>query len=140
MSAVGRATLAYKETQRQTQRRPASSRRIGAQPARQFVGRGDGAITLPGVLLPELAGSALSLDVLRQMADTGSAWPMVEGTGRIYGLWVIERVTETRTLFFADGTPRRIEFSLELKRIDDGRTDLLGSVLGTAGNLLRRIL
>lgn len=45
------------------------------------------------------------------MADTGSAWPMVEGTGRIYGLWVIERVTETRTLFFADGTPRRIEFS-----------------------------
>ncbi|MFO6116654.1 phage tail protein, partial [Pseudomonas aeruginosa] len=87
-----------------------------------------------------LAGSALSLDVLRQMADTGSAWPMVEGTGRIYGLWVIERVTETRILFFADGTPRRIEFSLELKRIDDGRTDLLGSVLGTAGSLLRRIL
>ncbi|HEK1560297.1 TPA: phage tail protein, partial [Pseudomonas aeruginosa] len=120
--------------------RHASSSRIGAQPARQFVGRGDDTITLPGVLLPELAGSALSLDVLRQMADTGSAWPMVEGTGRIYGLWVIERVTETRTLFFADGTPRRIEFSLELKRIDDGRTDLLGSVLGTAGNLLRRIL
>lgn len=97
-------TLAYQEFQRQTEWRHASSSRIGAQPARQFVGRGDDAITLPGVLLPELAGSALSLDVLRQMADTGSAWPMVEGTGRIYGLWVIERVTETRTLFFADGT------------------------------------
>ncbi|MGK3078844.1 phage tail protein, partial [Pseudomonas aeruginosa] len=92
-------TLAYQEFQRQTEWRHVSSSRIGAQPARQFIGRGDDAITLPGVLLPELAGSALSLDVLRQMADTGSAWPMVEGTGRIYGLWVIERVTETRTLF-----------------------------------------
>ena len=45
-------TLAYQEFQRQTEWRHASSSRIGAQPARQFVGRGDDAITLPGVLLP----------------------------------------------------------------------------------------
>ncbi|MDG4344400.1 phage tail protein, partial [Pseudomonas aeruginosa] len=40
-------TLAYQEFQRQTEWRHASSSRIGAQPARQFVGRGDDAITLP---------------------------------------------------------------------------------------------
>ena len=133
-------TLAYQELQRQTDWRHPSSARFGANPARQFAGRGDDAITLPGVILPELAGSALSLDVLRTMADTGKAWPLVEGTGRILGVWVIESITETRTLFFPDGAARRIEFSISLKRIDDGQVDKLGAALGGLGNILRGVL
>lgn len=133
-------TLAYQELQRQTEWRHPSSSRVGTNPARQFAGRGDDTLTLPGILLPELAGSLLSLDALREMANTGRAYPMVEGSGRILGLWVIERVSETRTLFFPDGTPRRIEFSLGLTRVDDGRTDLLGAASATGVNILRRIL
>lgn len=133
-------TLAYQELQRQTDWRHPSSSRVGTNPARQFAGRGDDAITLPGVLLPELAGSLLSLDVLRMMADTGKAWPLVEGTGRILGIWVIESISETKTLFFPDGAARRIEFSISLKRIDDGQVDKLGAALGSAGNILRRLL
>ena len=133
-------TAAYQEMQRQTDWRHPSSNRIGAQPARQFLGRGEDAITLPGILLPELAGTILSLDALRQMADTGKAWPMVEGTGRLCGLWVIENLTETRSIFFADGAARRIEFNLALKRIDDGRVDLLGSSASTGLNILRGLL
>lgn len=133
-------TLAYQELQRQTEWRHPSSSRVGTNPARQFAGRGDDTLTLPGILLPELAGSLLSLDALREMANTGRAYPMVEGSGRILGLWVIERVSETRSLFFPDGTPRRIEFSLGLTRVDDGRTDLLGVASATGVNILRRIL
>lgn len=133
-------TLAYQELQRQTEWRHPSSSRVGTNPARQFAGRGDDTLTLPGILLPELAGSLLSLDALREMANTGRAYPMVEGSGRILGLWVIERLSETRTLFFPDGTPRRIEFSLGLTRVDDGRTDLLGAASATGVNILRRIL
>lgn len=133
-------TLAYQELQRQTEWRHPSSSRVGTNPARQFAGRGDDTLTLPGILLPELAGSLLSLDALREMANTGRAYPMVEGSGRILGLWVIERVIETRSLFFPDGTPRRIEFSLGLTRVDDGRTDLLGAASATGVNILRRIL
>ncbi|SFA66555.1 phage tail protein [Metapseudomonas otitidis] len=133
-------TLAYQELQRQTEWRHPSSSRVGTNPARQFAGRGDDTLTLPGILLPELAGSLLSLDALREMANTGKAYPMVEGSGRILGLWVIERVSETRTLFFPDGTPRRIEFSLGLTRVDDGRTDLLGAASAMGVNILRRIL
>ncbi|KJH73910.1 phage tail protein [Pseudomonas sp. ES3-33] len=133
-------TAAYQEMQRQTDWRHPSSNRIGAQPARQFLGRGEDAITLPGIILPELAGTTLSLDALRLMADTGKAWPMVEGTGRLCGLWVIENLTETRSLFFADGAARRIEFNLALKRIDDGRIDLLGSSISTGLNILRGLL
>ncbi|NNA66226.1 phage tail protein [Pseudomonas gessardii] len=131
-------TAAYQELQRQTDWRHASNSRIGAGPARQFVGRGEDTITLPGVILPELAGSLLSLDALRLMANTGKAWPMVEGSGHIYGLWVIESLSETKTLFFRDGTPRRIEFTVNLKRIDDDRIDLLGAGLGL--DLLRGLL
>jgi phage protein U len=133
-------TAAYQEMQRQTDWRHPSSSRVGARPARQFVGRGDDAITLPGVILPELAGSALSLDALRLMADTGKAWPMVEGSGRIYGLWIIESISETRTLFFRDGTPRRIEFTLSLKRTDDGLVELFGVAASTGINLGRKLL
>ncbi len=133
-------TLAYQEFQRQTDWRHGSTSRIGTNPARQYMGRGDDSITLPGVLLPGLAGSQLSLDTLRTMADTGKAWPLVEGTGKIYGTWIIESLSETRTLFFRDGQARRIEFTLALKRIDDGRVDLLGSAIAAGGNILRRLL
>lgn len=133
-------TLTYQEFQRQTEWRHGSTSRIGTNPARQYLGRGDDSITLPGVLLPALAGSQLSLDALRTMADTGKAWPLVEGTGKIYGTWIIESLSETRTLFFRDGQARRIEFTLALKRIDDGRVDLLGSAITAGGNLLRRLL
>ncbi len=75
-------TLAYQEFQRQTEWRHGSTSRIGINPARQYLGRGDDSITLPGVLLPALAGTQLSLDTLRTMADTGKAWPLVEGTTR----------------------------------------------------------
>ena len=134
------STLAYQELQRQTNWRHASNSRVGAPPALQFVGRGEDTITLPGIILPELAGSALSLDALRLMATTGKAWPMVEGTGRIYGLWVIESLSETKTVFFRDGTPRRIEFTLTLKRADDDRIDLLGAATSTGLNILRGLL
>lgn len=133
-------TAAYQEMQRQTDWRHPSTARVGAQPARQFLGRGEDAITLPGLILPELAGTALSLDTLRHMADTGKAWPLVEGSGRLYGVWVIDSLSETRTLFFPDGTARRIEFSLSLKRIDDGRRDLIASANGIGANILRGLL
>ena len=133
-------TAAYQDFQRQTEWRHGSTSRIGTNPARQYLGRGDETITLQGVLLPALAGTVLSLDTLRTMADTGKAYPLIEGTGRIYGVWVIESLSETRTIFFADGAARRIEFTLSLKRIDDGRVDLLGSAINSAGNILRQIL
>lgn len=133
-------TLAHQESQRQTDWRHPSSSRVGTNPARQFAGRGDDSLTLNGVLLPELAGTPLSLDALRMMADTGKAWPLIEASGRILGLWVIESIGDTRTLFFPDGTARRIEFNIKLARIDDGQVDMLGAALGTGVNILRGLL
>ena len=140
MFVFGLPTLAYQELQRTTEWRHASTSRIGTNPASQFLGRGEDTITLPGTLLPGLVGSPLSLDVLRKMADTGKAWPLIGGTGRIYGTWVITSISETQQVFFEDGTPRRYEFTISLKRIDDGRIDMLGSLAGAGGGILRGAL
>jgi phage protein U len=140
MFVFGLPTLAYQELQRTTEWRHASTSRIGTNPASQFLGRGEDTITLPGTLLPGLVGSPLSLDVLRKMADTGKAWPLIGGTGRIYGTWVITSISETQQVFFEDGTPRRYEFTINLKRIDDGRIDMLGSLAGAGGGILRGAL
>ncbi len=140
MFVFGLPTLAYQELQRTTEWRHASTNRIGTNPASQYLGRGEDTITLPGTLLPGLVGSPLSLDVLRKMADTGKAWPLIGGTGRIYGTWVITSISETQQVFFEDGTPRRYEFTISLKRIDDGRIDMLGSLSGAVGGILRGAL
>ena len=122
-------TAAYQELQRQTQWRHPSSSRIGLRPARQFVGAGDDTITLNGTLMPQFTGGQSNLDQLRAMADQGAAWPLIEGTGTMYGLYVIESMTERKSRHFNDGAAQQIEFDLTLQRIDDDRIDQLGVLL-----------
>ena len=117
----GLPTLAYNELQRQTQWKHRSTSRVGARDARQFGGQGDDTITLTGVLAPELTGKLASLEELRAMGDTGNAYALVDGAGKVYGAFVIESMNETQTLHYADGTPRRVEVSISLTRVDDDR-------------------
>lgn len=112
-------TLAYQELKRSNTWRHPSSSRIGARPARQFVGVGDDTITLSGWIAPELVGKYESLAQLRSMGDSGQAFALVSGTGEVFGQYVIESLSETGTLHHADGTPRRIAFDLQLARADD---------------------
>jgi len=119
-------TLAYQELQRQTQWKFASNARVGRRDAVQFTGKGDDLITLTGWIAPELTGSAFSLDALRLMADTGKSWFLIQGTGRIYGSYVIESMDEGRTVLDGDGDAKRIEFTIKLKRTDDSVLSSLG--------------
>jgi uncharacterized protein len=121
-------TLPYQSFQRQITWRHPTNSRVGTSPASQFVGRDNDKITLDGVLMPELTGGTVSLALLESMADGGKAWPLIEGTGVIYGLFVVESLNTTRTVFFRDGAARKIEFSLSLKRVDESRTELIGRI------------
>lgn len=121
-------SVPYQELQRSTQWRHASQSRVGDRPAYQFVGPGTDTITLSGTLLPEFTGGRVDLDEIRDMAGQGKAWPLVEGTGRQYGLWVITQVQETSSVFFRDGMAQKIEFTLTLEHVDDARTDLIGNL------------
>jgi len=118
----------FQELERQSEWRHAANNRLGQRPRRQYLGPGEDSITLSGELRPEITGGSLSLDALRVMADTGKAWVLVAGTGRIYGLFIIESIKENNTDFFRDGTPRKISFSLSLKRTDNNSVDKLGQL------------
>ena len=113
------STVAYQGLQQQRGWRHPATKRVGQRPARQFLGHDEESITLNGVLLPELSGGELSLAALRLLGDQGKAWPLIEGTGKLYGLYVLESLNTIRTVFFNDGSARRIEFSMTLKRVDD---------------------
>lgn len=85
--------------------------------------------------VPEITGGRLSLLALEQMAEQGKAWPLIEGSGTIYGMYVIEGLNQTKTEFFRDGMPRRIEFTLSLKRVDESLSDMFGDLSAQLNNL-----
>ncbi|MEC3766865.1 MULTISPECIES: phage tail protein [Cupriavidus] len=123
-------TAPYQDFQQQIGWRHPANSRTGRRPARQFLGPDDETITLAGVLAPELTGGDDSIDDLRKLGDSGEAHVLIEGTGRYYGLFVVETMQVTRTYFFQDGKARRIEFTLKLTRVDDEAEALIGSGLG----------
>ncbi|EMZ3830149.1 phage tail protein [Salmonella enterica] len=102
--------------------------RVGQRPATQFLGVDEETITLSGELYPELTGGTLSLMTLQWMADTGKAWPLIEGTGFIYGMFVITSLSRTRTFFSPNGHASKIEFTLTLKRVDSNLKELFGDL------------
>lgn len=124
----GLDTLAFETLRRQTAWRHPSNARVGARPARQYVGQGEDSITLSGILAPEFKGTARSLRTLRDMADSGKAFALVSGEGDVFGAWVIEHLNETGTLFHHGGRARRIEFELQLAHVDQGQAEGSGGV------------
>ncbi|PPT94917.1 oxidoreductase [Xanthomonas arboricola pv. arracaciae] len=113
------ASAAYLQLQRQMSWRHSTSERVGARAASQFLGPGDETIELSGLIAPDLTGTRGSLTTLRRLAADGEPLPLVDGTGWVYGPYVLLAVNETASLFFPDGTPRRVEFQLSLRRADD---------------------
>jgi len=128
-------TATYQSLQRTTSWNHASNNRVNSMPAYQFTGKGEDSITLDGSIVPQF-GSQLSLTALRVMGDTGKSFPLIAGNGKVYGLWILESVDETQTYFFDNGKPRKVEFTLKLKKTQTAGV-LIGNVLGNiASNLL----
>ena len=114
-------TAVYQQLQRSTNWRHPSNSRVGDMPAYQFIGRGEDTISLEGSIVPEF-GSQMSITALRVMGDTG----------KVFGLYHIDDLQETQTIFFPDGTPKKIEFSLKMTQAQKPGT-LIGN---TAGKLI----
>lgn len=112
-------TLPFSNLQRASAWRHPGNSRVGVREARQFIGPGEDTITLTGTLAPEVAGSLSSLAQLRDMADAGDAYAMVDGTGRVMGAWLITEVSEGREAFTRDGLARVTRFTVTLTHADD---------------------
>lgn len=119
MFAFSIPTLAHDELQRRSDWKHARTGRVGARDASQYVGPGDDRISINGTAFAELSNGRASLDQLREMANSGEAWPLVDGAGRVYGAFVIESIDERQKFLLSDGTPRRIDFGIDLTLVED---------------------
>lgn len=114
----GMDTLAYNELQRKMDWRHGKSERHGARAATQFLGPGEDAISIEGVLVPEVQGGYGELKRLIEMADTGDNWPLVDGNGEVWGNFEIEAIDQRHRVIMAGGIPRVIDFGIDLTRVD----------------------
>ncbi|HDS6525254.1 TPA: phage tail protein [Klebsiella aerogenes] len=121
-------TVSYQQLQYQRNWRHVTNNRVNRRPTTQFLGPDNDQLTLSGVLMPEVTGGRLSLLALELMAEQGKAWPLIEGGGTIYGMYVIESLNQTKSEFFSSGEARKIEFSLGLKRVDESLSEMFGSL------------
>lgn len=112
--------FAYSELQRKSDWQHATSPRVGARDATQFTGVGTETISLNGSAHAELTNGRANIDDLRTMADAGEALPLVDGAGTVFGDFVITAIDERHANSLPDGTPRRIDFAIDLLRVDDG--------------------
>lgn len=119
MFIFGMETLPYQNLRRQREWRHATAERHGARDASQYVGPGPEAIELSGLLVPELGATYSSMATLAAIADTGDAYPLIDGTGLIFGHYYIVRMEEEHLSIMAGGVPRHVGFRVELARADD---------------------
>lgn len=108
-------TIPYQSQQRSSAYRLADHLSVGGAPSYQALGEGDDTQILGGVLYPEYTGDELSLDELRTMMNTGEPHLMIDGKGYVHGYWFIESIDENKTEFHQEGTPKKIEFTINLK-------------------------
>lgn len=142
--AFGLDTAAPQDIARQSQHRWQEHQRIGRKPAQQSTGQGADVITLAGVIYPHFRGGIGQIARMRAMAGQGKPLALIyafESVGQYNGLWCIRSVNEKRTVFFADGRPRKIEFDLELVEYGADATavpgqSLVQKIVPSAGNAL----
>ncbi|OOF47013.1 oxidoreductase [Rodentibacter trehalosifermentans] len=115
-----RQTVPFQSLDRQSSWRHPTNSVVGQMPKTQFTGKDSETVIISGRLIPEITGGTLSLAMLELMAESGAAFPLIEGANfMLMGFFVIESIQETRTELFGDGTARAIDFTLNLKRTDD---------------------
>ena len=66
------------------------------------------------------------------MGDVGKSFPLISGTGKVFGLYKLDDMSETQTYFFKDGKPSKVDFTLTLTQ-----TMKPGMLIGnTVGSLI----
>lgn len=120
MMALGTFRFGINRASYQTFSRTASYRwakqdRLGRAPAMQFLGPDADEITLEGVIYPHFKGGLRQVEFMRLMARTGAPMMLVDGLGWAWERWCIVSVEERKSVFLADGAPRKIEFTITLQ-------------------------
>lgn len=91
-------------------------KRIGKESAMQFLGNSAETITMDGTIYPQYRGGIGQIDQMRAEAAQGIPLMLISGNGTAFGRWCIVSVTEHQETFLKDGSPRKLTFSITLKK------------------------
>jgi phage protein U len=121
----------YSQLSRRFHYRWAPQMRIGARPVQQFMGPDEEELRLHGIIFPDKfyilsdgkKDGYTQLNAMRGVAQKGIAYPLADARGIYYGPWCIRMILDEQEYFNPDGSPRRVEFDLELVHSgNDGTT------------------
>lgn len=110
------APLNYQELTREVELRWALMNRLGAAPVYHAVGVGETSITIGGLLFPDAIGGWNEFRGLDATARAMQPVMMVAGSGLVFGRVVIIRVHEAHKSVTTGGLPRRLEFSIDIRK------------------------
>ena len=108
------STAAYDELNRTHNYRWQSQDRIGRSPGQQFMGEGIQTLDLSGTIYPHYSGGIEQVNQMHSMAGQGKPLILVDGTGKVWGKFVITRVQETQSRFLNNGQALHQDFRLSL--------------------------
>ncbi|EIX4511305.1 TPA: phage tail protein [Escherichia coli] len=132
------STLPHQQIQQSRNWRHVKNERVNRSASWQYIGAGDDTITLSGLLYPEITGGEVSLTALTTQAYAGRPWPLIDGVGQIYGMYVITALNTTRSELDRYGKARKIEFTVTFERVnEDLRERLQSSSLGDLTNNIK---
>jgi phage protein U len=101
----GMDTVPYNDFERTISWRFADQERFMARSVGQFTGPGETPVTINGKVIPELGNKYASIDTMIAMADTGASYPLMNGMGRVFGQFRMEKLREIYRDIMAGGIP-----------------------------------
>lgn len=107
--------------------------RIGRRPAMQFLGPGEEEVTLEGVFYPQALGGLEMLIAMQEAARQGVICDLVAVTGEVFGPWVIKEVANENQFFTPTGSPRKVDFTINLHAYGDDGLGGIGGIGGAIG-------
>lgn len=115
-------TMTFSEIQRSRSWSYGSNSIAQGRDQYQFTGAGEETITIPFLIYQSHGfGNRQSIDDLSEMADSGSGYVLIDGSGYIYGVFAITAIDETRSHITNIGIARKIDGTMKLIRVDDDR-------------------
>lgn len=110
----------YNGVRRNLSTRWADIATVGGLNRLQWTGGDDDTVDIEGVIFPHEFGGLVALEGVRSAAQAGTVLPLITLSGNVYGLHVIEGVSEDQSFHDALGQPRKDMFRLRLKRYAGG--------------------
>jgi phage protein U len=117
-------TLSFNELQRNRSWNYASNPVAKGRAKLQFIGVGDETISVSGLIYEASGfGTRAALDQLVKTANRGGGHVLMDGSGYLYGVYVIDGIDETRSVLMFNGVPRKIDFTIKLTRVDEDKIE-----------------